>query len=289
MRYRFITAHAEQWPIRIQCRVLGVTPGGYYAAKKRPNARRLVDDDRFAPMIRALFEKHQGNYGAPRITEELRALGQRINHKRVARLMTEMDLKAKQKRKFRPHTTVTDPQAMFSPNLLEQDFNAESPNQRWVGDITYLETTDGFEYLATVIDLHSRRVVGWAFASTLETGIVIDAMDMALRQRQPAAGLIFHSDRGCQYTSHAFRDRLRLAGITQSMSKSGCCYDNAVAESFFHSLKVEWIHGQDVRDRETMRSDVFRYIEGYYNRSRRHSTLGYLSPADFEAQAQAAA
>jgi putative transposase len=289
VRYRFITAHADTWPVRILCGVLGVRPGGYYAAKKRPNTRRLIDDDRFAPMIRAVFEKHRGNYGAPRITEELRALGQRLNHKRVARLMAEMGLKAKQKRTFRPNTTVVDPQAMISPNLLEQDFSADAPNQRWVGDITYLETTDGFEYLATVIDLHSRRVVGWAFASTLETSIVIDAMDMALRQRQPAAGLIFHSDRGCQYTSHAFRDRLRLAGIQQSMSRSGCCYDNAVAESFFHSLKVEWIHGYDLRDRETMRSDVFRYIEGYYNRSRRHSTLGYLSPAAFEAQTLVAA
>jgi putative transposase len=289
VKYRFITANSDIWPVRIQCGVLGVTPGVYYAAKKRPNARSLIDDDRFAPMIRELFEKHHGNYAAPRITEELRALGQRLNHKRVARLMAEMGLKAKKKRKFRPNTTTVDSQAMFSPNLLEQDFSADAPNQRWVGDITYLETSDGFEYLATVNDLHSRRVVGWAFAATLETSIVIDAMDMALRQRQPATGIIFHSDRGCQYTSHAFRDRLRLAEKQQSMSKSGCCYDNAVAESFFHSLKVEWIHGYELRDRETMRSDVFRYIGGYYNRSRRHSTLGFRSPSDFEAQARAAA
>jgi putative transposase len=203
--------------------------------------------------------------------------------------MREMNLRAKQKGKFRPHTTEVDPDAMISPNLLEQDFTAEAPNQRWVGDITYLETTEGFEYLATVIDLYSRRVVGWACAPSLETTIIMQAMDMALRQRQPAPGLIFHPDRGCQYTSQVFSDRLRLAGIRQSMSKTGCCYDNAVAESFFHSLTVEWIHGHDVRDRAAIRSEVFRYSEGYYNQSRRHSTLGYLSPAECERRAPVAA
>ena len=155
-------------------------------------------------MIRRVFDQHQGNYGAPRITEELRALGQRINGKRVERLMREMGLQAKQKRKFKPQTTVVDAQAMVSPDLLGQDFSASAPNQRWVGDITYLETATGFEYLATVIDLYSRRVVGWALSPTLETAIVIEAMDMALRQRKPPAGLVFHSDRGCQYTSHTF-------------------------------------------------------------------------------------
>ena len=289
MRYHFIVANADHWPVTIQCRVLGVTPGGLYAWKKRPNSRRHVLDDRYAEMIRRTFEQHHEIYGSPRITEEIRALGHRLNHKRAERLMREMGLQAKQKRKFRPRTTVVDADAMISPNLLEQDFTAESPNQRWVGDITYLETSDGFEYLATVIDLYSRRVVGWAFAPNLETTIVMQAMDMALRQRQPPKGLIFHSDRGCQYTSQAFRDRLRLAGIRQSMSRTGCCYDNAVAESFFHSLKVEWLHGNDLRDRESLRSEVFRYIESYYNRSRRHSSIGYLSPAEFERRAEAAA
>lgn len=269
--------------------MLGVTTGGYYAWKKRPHSRRLVDDDRFSPMIRSIYEQHHGNYGVPRITAELRALGQRINAKRVERLMKEMDLRGKQKHKFRPCTTVTDGEAKFSPNVLAQDFTAEKPNQKWVGDITYLETTTGFEYLATVIDLYSRRIVGYAFSSTLETSIVLQALDMAVRQRQPPPGLIFHSDRGCQYTSQLFRDRLRLTQITQSMSKTGCCYDNAVAESFFHSLKVEWIHGHDLRDRETIRSAVFFYIKSYYNRVRRHSSIGYLSPMEFERQNESAA
>jgi transposase InsO family protein len=289
VRYRFIVANEHQWPVTIQCRVLGITTGGFYAWKQRPHARRHELDDRYAVMIRSTFEQHHGNYGAPRITEELRALGHRLNRKRVERLMREMGLQAKQKRKFKPCTTVVDADAIISPNLLEQDFTAEAPNQRWVGDITYLETTDGFEYLATVIDLHSRRVVGWALAPSLDTAIVMQAMDMALRQRRPPKGLIFHSDRGCQYTSAAFRDRLRLAEIRQSMSKTGCCYDNAVAESFFHSLKVEWLHGNDIRNRETIRSDVFLYIESYYNRSRRHSTIGYVSPAEFERKATDAA
>lgn len=269
--------------------MLGVTSGGYYAWKKRPNSRRLVEDDRFSPMIRSIFEQHHGNYGVPRVTAELRALGHRINFKRVERLMKEMHLRGKQKCKFRPRTTVTDGEAEFSPNVLEQDFTAEKPNQKWVGDITYLETTTGFEYLATVIDLYSRRIVGYAFSSTLETSIVLQALDMAVRQRQPPPGLIFHSDRGCQYTSQLFRDRLRLTQITQSMSKTGCCYDNAVAESFFHSLKVEWIHGHELRDRESIRSAVFLYIESYYNRVRRHSSLGYLSPMEFERRNESAA
>lgn len=282
MRYQFIAANADQWPVSLQCRVLGLRPSGYYSWKHRPNARRHEQDDRFADMIRRTFEQHHGTYGAPRITAELRALGHRINRKRVERLMREMGLQAKQCLKFRPRTTVVDDEATVSPDLLEQDFTAQAPNQRWVGDITYLETSTGFEYLATVIDLFSRRVVGWALAPTLETSIVMEALDMALRQRQPPAGLIFHSDRGCQYTSHAFRERLQMARIEQSMSRSGCCYDNAVAESFFHSLKVEWLHGIDLQSRESIRSMVFGYIEGYYNRTRRHSTLGYLSPSDFE-------
>ncbi len=284
MRYRFITANADQWPVAMLCRVLDLRSSGFYAWKRRPNAPRHRQDDSFSVMIRRVFENHHAIYGAPRITQELREMGHRLNQKRVERLMREMGLKAKQRNKFKPRTTVVDDTAMISPDLLGQDFTAEQPNQRWVGDITYLETSDGFEYLATVIDLFSRRVVGWSLSSTLETTIVIEAMDMALRQRKPAPGLIFHSDRGCQYTSHAFRDRLRLAQIRQSMSRSGCCYDNAAAESFFHSLKVEWMHGHDLRDRETVRTEVFRYIEGYYNRVRRHSSISYMSPTDYERQ-----
>ena len=213
----------------------------------------------------------------------MRSLGYRINLKRVARLMQELDLQASQKRRYRPVTTVVDPQGPVAPDLLQQDFSAPQPNLRWVGDITYLHTDEGFLYLATVMDLFSRRVVGWSLGASLEAGLAMDALTMAIRQRQPSPGLIFHSDRGCQYTSQAFRSLALQAGIRQSMSRSGCCYDNAAAESFFHSLKVEWIRGKDFADHLAARTEVFRYIEGYYNRIRRHSTLGYLSPADYEA------
>lgn len=283
MRYTFIHAHRTVWPITIQCRVLQVTTSGYYAWTKRPGSRRTEEDDRLALLIRDIFEEHEGSYGVPRITMELRFSGHRVTRKRVARLMNEMDLRAKQGAKFKaPATTQADPDGPVFPDLIEQDFSANEPNTRWVGDITYLGTSDGWEFLATVIDLYSRRVVGWALSDTIDASLVIAALTMAVQQRRPAAGVIFHSDRGCQYTSEAFRKTCEDFEVRQSMGRTGCCYDNAVAESFFHSLKVEWIHGRDLRDRQEMRSVVFRYIEGYYNNRRRHSSLGYVSPTEFE-------
>lgn len=223
MRYGFIRAHAGQWPITVQCRVLGVTPSGYYAWIKFPQSRRAEDDDRLSLAIRSIFEAHQGRYGAPRIMHEMRCTGQRINIKRVERLMREMGLQGRQRRRFKPVTTVVDPDGPIAPDLIQRDFSAPQPNQRWVGDITYLHTADGFLYLATVMDLFSRRIVGWAIESSMDAGLAIKAMSMALRQRRPPSGLIFHSDRGCQYTSQAFRDCLRLSGVRQSMGRTGCC------------------------------------------------------------------
>ena len=285
MRYEFIDTHRDQWSVVLQCRVLKVTTSGSYAWKKQPLSRRAEEDDKLCHVIRSVFEAHRGNYGVPRITMELRAMGYRVNPKRVRRLMREMGLQARQKRRFKPQTTVADPNGPVFKDLLKQDFTATEPNQKWVGDITYLETTTGFEYLATVLDLYSRRVVGWALSDTIDTALISQALKMAVDQRRPAAGVIFHSDRGCQYTSAAFRQLCRDLEVQQSMSRTGCCYDNAVAESFFHSLKVEWLHGRELADRELVRNRVFEYIESYYNRQRRHSTLGYLSPLDFE-QAQ---
>ena len=283
MRYTFIHAHRAVWPITVQCRVLQVTTSGYYAWTKRPGSRRVDEDDRLTRSIRCVFEAHGGNYGAPRITEELRFLGHRVNRKRVARLMREMGIKGRQTKRFKaPKTTVSDPDGPIFEDLIGQDFSAERPNTRWVGDITYLWTADDWDFLATVIDLYSRRVVGWAMSSVIDAQLVIDALQMAVGQRRPEPGVIFHSDRGCQYTSQAFRDLCLRHGVVQSMGRTGCCYDNAAAESFFHSLKVEWIHGRDLTERQEIRSEVFRYIEGYYNRQRRHSTLGYVSPAEFE-------
>lgn len=289
MRYRFVQSYADRWPVRVICRVLQVTPSGYYAWRRHPNAPRHREDERLRPIIRRLFENFDGVYGAPRLTPELRAMGHCVNRKRVERLMREMGLQARQTRRFRPITTIVAEGEPVSPDWLQQDFTAAAPNQRWVGDITYVRTNEGFLYLATVLDLFSRRIVGWSMAESLEADLVCDAMRMALRQRRGRPGMVFHSDRGCQYTSRVFRGLLETAGIRQSMSRKGCCYDNAVAESFFHSLKVEWLHGRPLADREHTRNRVFQYIEGFYNRHRRHSSLGYLSPNDYEQRTGVAA
>lgn len=284
MRYAFIAAHCDIWPITVLCRVLKVATSGFYAWRGRPGSKQPDEDDRLSVAIRSVFTAHRGNYGAPRITRELRAMGHRVNHKRVERLMLELGLCARQRRRFKPQTTVADPNGPVFPDLIKQGFTAAAPNQRWVGDITYLRCADGFEYLATVLDLYSRRVVGWAMGGDIDARLVIKALRLAVDQRQPAHGVIFHSDRGCQYTSEAFRHACQQAGVQQSMGRTGCCYDNAVAESFFHSLKVEWIHGHELMERQAMRSLVFQYIEGYYNNTRRHSTLDYLSPCAYEEQ-----
>jgi putative transposase len=282
MRYAFIKAHAECWPITVLCRVLRVTTSGYYAWRARRGSSQPDGDDRLCVVIRAVFNEHRGNYGVPRMTRELRFLGHRVNHKRVARLMREMRLQGRQRRRFKPRTTVADPGGPVFPDLIKQEFTASARNQRWVGDITYLQTTDGFDYLATVLDLYSRRIVGWALGSDITASLVVDALTMAIQNRRPDPGVIFHSDRGCQYTSGEFRRACDQASVQQSMGRTGCCYDNAAAETFFHSLKVEWLHGREIMDRQEVRSLVFQYIEAYYNSNRRHATLGYLSPCEFE-------
>jgi len=282
MRYAFIAAHCDRWPVTVQCRVLKIATSGFYAWKRRPGSNQPDEDDRLCMAIRSVFTAHRGAYGEPRITRELRDMGYMVNHKRVERLMREMGIAGRQRRQFKPQTTVADPTGPVFPDLLKQDFTAAVPNQRWVGDITYLRCADGFEYLATVLDLYSRRVVGWALGSEIDARLVIKALNMAINQRRPPKGVIFHSDRGCQYTSDAFRSACQKADVQQSMGRTGCCYDNAAAESFFHSLKVEWIHGHEIMERQEMRSLVFQYIEGYYNRNRRHSTLCYLSPCAYE-------
>lgn len=284
MKYAFIASHIDRWPVTVMCRVLKVTTSGFYAWRARPATVTPEEEDRLTILIRQIFDEHRGGYGAPRITEELRGMGYRVNRKRVERLMREAGLCARQCRRFKPVTTVADPDGPVFPDLIGRDFSASGPNLRWVGDITYLQTADGFEYLATVIDLYSRRVVGWAIGPDITAALVVRALEMAVHQRRPAPGVIFHSDRGCQYTSAEFRSFCQANHVRQSMGRTGCCYDNAAAESFFHSLKVEWLHGREIMDRQTVRTVVFQYIETYYNRKRRHSTLGYLSPCAFERQ-----
>lgn len=283
MIYAFILRHQDRWPISLQCRTLGVTRSGFYAWLDRPPSPRIQEDAALARLIRQIFDLYNGVYGSPRITYEVRALGHRVSENRVARLMAHMGLRAVQTKAFKVATTVSNQDHPVAPDLLQQDFSANRPNQKWVGDVTYIATKEGWVYLATVIDLYSRKVVGWSMSDSLATPLVNDALEMAVRSRRPGPGTIFHSDRGCQYTSAGYRQRLADHGLLASMSRKGCCYDNAVAESFFHSLKVEWIRGKPYDTRRAARTSVFTYIEAFYNRRRRHSTLGYTSPDEFEA------
>lgn len=281
MKYAFVRDHAEEWPVKAMCQTLEVSTSGYYGWRRKPFTRRYRDDAIFRAVIRQYYDDFDGRYGSPRICVEMNATGYRINHKRVERLMREMGLSARPPKQF-VNTTDSNHDGPIAPNLLEQDFSAEKPDDKWVGDITYVPTDEGWLFLAVVLDLYSRRIVGWAFADTLHRDIVLQAMQRAIQQRRPPPGLIFHSDRGCQYASEDFRNLLNRHGIVQSMSATGNCYDNAVAESFFHTLKVEEVHRRIYRTRTEAQTALFAYIEGFYNHRRRHSSLGYLSPGAFE-------
>jgi putative transposase len=284
----FIHEHKHEWPVEVQCAVLGISRAHYYVWKKKPRSRRAEADDKLKPLIRQAFEAHHGHYGSPRITYDVKAMGGRCTEKRVARLMKAMGLSARPPRSPRPFTTDSQHHFPVADNLLQQDFSAEKPNQKWVGDITYMPTTAGWGYLATVIDLYSRKIVGWSFGQTLHTDLICHALRRAITARRPSGPLIFHSDRGCQYASQQFRDELAQHQITQSMSRKGNCYDNAVAESFFHTLKNEW-RWHHLLTPEQTEIALMRYMDGYYNRLRRHSSCHYLSPEQYELQCQVAA
>ena len=263
------------------CRVLRVSRSGYYAWKRTPESPRAEDTRRLDADIRSIFEAHRGRYGAPRITRDLQDEGWRVSRKRVAKRLRALGLRARAARRYKA-TTQSKHTRPVAPNRLEQNFTAPAPNQKWVSDITYLWTGEGWLYLAVVLDLYSRAVVGWSMAERITRELVMTALTLAVWQRRPAPGLILHSDRGSQYASHDYQQRLDQHGIRCSMSKKGDCYDNAAMESFFHTLKVEQVHGVRYQTREEARADVFEYIETYYNRKRRHSTLNYQSPWDFE-------
>jgi transposase InsO family protein len=265
------------------CRVLNVRRSGYYAWKRpRPNDRQ-AEAKRLDEAIRRVFNAHKGRYGSPRVWEDLKAEGWRVGRPRVARRMQALGLKARAARKFKA-TTQSKHTLPVAPNRLEQDFTASAPNQKWVADITYLWTGEGWLYLAVVLDLYSRLVVGWSMGERITRDLVMNALTMAVWRRQPQAGLIVHSDRGSQYASNDYQKLLAQHGFLCSMSRKGDCYDNAAMESFFHSLKVEQTEDQRYATREEAKADVFEYIEAYYNRQRRHSTLNQQSPCDFEAR-----
>lgn len=280
MKFQFIAAQQDEFPVRRLYRVLGVSPSGYYAWRNRPPSRRQTHDATLLSEIQRVHERSRQTYGSPRIHAELRAKGQRCNHKRIERLMQQHGIRARCVRRFH-RTTETVPGLPIAPNRLNQQFNPSAANQVWTADITYLDTVEGWLYLATVLDLYSRRVVGWAMADHMETSLVRTALQMALIQRQPPAGLLHHSDRWRQYASAEYQALLAAHGGECSMSRRGNCYDNAVHESFFGTLKSECADAR-FPSRAAARQCVFEYIEVWYNRQRRHSTLGYLSPHEFE-------
>lgn len=284
MKYAFIRAHASEYPITRLCGVLEVSKAGYYAWRKRPQSRRARADLRLKVKIRSVHRKSRRSYGSPRVHEELKAEGIPCGRKRVERLMREDGLRAKKKRRFR-RTTDSSHAHAIAPNRLERRFQVEEVDgvdRVWVSDITYLPTRAGWLYLAVVLDLKSRAVVGWAMKHTLEARLATDALTMALWRRKPGRDLLHHSDRGVQYASGDYQQTLREHGITCSMSRKGDCWDNAVAESFFATLEWELIQESDWHTHEEARRAIFDYIEVWYNRQRRHSSLGYKSPAEFE-------
>ena len=283
--FRFVEREKATFPVRTMCRVLGVSPSGYWAWHQRPPSARAVADVELTERIRAAHAASRGTYGVPRIQADLSEQGIRCGRKRIARLMRWAKLAGVHRRRF-VRTTRRDPTAAPAPDLVERAFRRDAPDELWVADITYLPTGSGFLYLAAILDACSRRVVGWGMAGHLRAELVTDALDMAIARRSPAPGLVHHSE-PAQYTSLAFGRRLREARITPSMGSVGDAYDNALAESFFATLETELIDQSVWRTHDEARLAVFEYIEVFYNRQRRHSALGYLSPATFEARYRA--
>lgn len=288
MRYSFIEQHRHQYAVGLQCRVLNVSVSGYYAWRGRPQSRHEQQNRQLEVWIRAVFEQHRHRYGSPRIQRELRDQGIICSRKRVARLMGKAGLRARPKRRFK-RTTDSNHRYPVAPNHLARCFSTEQVgglNQVWAGDITYLATTQGWLYLAVLLDLHSRRVVGWAMENTLQQNLTQQALERALALRHPPVGLLHHSDRGSQYAATDYRALLADQDILCSMSRRGDCWDNAPVESFFATLKTELVNEFNgcFQSRQQARQEVGHYIESYYNQRRRHSALGYLSPVDFEKQ-----
>jgi len=287
VRYRFVHQQAQQFPIILLCRMLGVSPSGYYAWRLRPESLRQQENCALGQAIRAVHAHSRGSYGRRRVHAQLRAQGTPCSRNRVARLMRQQGLAARSRRRFRI-TTHSRHHFPVAPNLLGRDFSAPGPDQVWVSDLTYLATDEGWLYLATVMDLYSRRIVGWAMQPTLERSLTLSALEMAVAQRQPAPGLIHHSDRGVQYACGDYQATLTRHGMRCSMSRKGDPWDNAPKESFYGTLKGELPHHRHVT-RAQARREVFEYLEVFYNRQRLHSSLGYLSPVAFESQRAARA
>jgi transposase InsO family protein len=282
MMYRFIEKNRERFSVGRLCQVLGIARSAYYGWKKRGPSQRDQDNQALIEHIRRIHKLSRKTYGSPRVYHQLKKQGLICSPNRVARLMRQEDIKGR--RKYRKvHTTDSQHAFPVAENLLNREFEAEKPNQKWVGDITYIPTEEGWLYLAGVLDLYSRKIVGWAMSNLIDADLVEKALRMAYYQRQPDQGLLHHSDRGSQYASHQIRELLANSHTQVSMSRRANCWDNAVMESFWGTLKNEWVHQQKYKTRAEAKTDIFEYIEGFYNTFRLHSTLGYLSPVEFEA------
>ena len=283
MRYRVIQEHDRRYPIRLMCRALAVSAAGYYAWRVRPESARSVSDRTTLSAIRVIHRESRETYGSPRIWDALVKQGHRIGEHRVARLMRQDGIRAKTVTKWRA-TTQSQHRFPVAANTLERAFTVEAPNRVWAGDITYVWTLEGWLYLAVLLDLYSRRVVGWAMSQRITVELTEQALTMALAKRAPTAGLLHHSDRGSQYAATSYQRVLDEYGLIPSMSRKGNCWDNACVESVFGTLKRELVYQRRDVTREEARQDIFEYIEVFSNRQRRHSTLGYHAPAEYEAR-----
>jgi transposase InsO family protein len=285
MKYAAIKAHQSLFSVALMCRALGVSRAGFYAAGKRTASARVQRDEQLQRQIISVHQQSRRTYGSPRVHAELQARGENCSRKRVARLMRQAGLRVKVRRRLRPQTTDSKHSHPVAENVLARRFRVteiEATNRVWAADITYVPTREGWLYLAVILDLASRRVVGWSMQVTLGASLAVDALQMALAGRSPGEMLLHHSDRGVQYAATQFRRLLSHKGIVASMSRKGNCYDNAVVESFFATLEWELIERSDWSTRDAARVSIFDYIECWYNRRRRHSSLGYLSPMEYE-------
>jgi putative transposase len=280
VKFEFVAKHRVAWPVNLMCEALGVSRSGFYAWLVRPRSRRSLQDEALAAKVRQSFTGSDRTYGARRVWHDVLALGERCGLHRVERLMRAQALRARPRRRGLPKDR--GERSTIADNVLDRQFHAQAPNQKWVADFTYIWTAEGWLYVAAVLDLYSRRIVGWSMQSSMTSQLVADALMMAVWRRGRPMELLHHSDQGSQYTSEHFQELLKEQGITCSMSRAGEVWDNSAMESFFSSLKTERVARRVYRSREQARSDVFDYIERFYNPTRRHSTLGYVSPIQFE-------
>ncbi|MBF0384202.1 MAG: IS3 family transposase [Magnetococcales bacterium] len=281
MKYRFIENNKNKFSVLRMCSVFQVSSSGYYEWRGRPPSKRTIENQRLGAKVKEIFINNRRVYGTRRIQEELLEDGENVSRYRIGKLMSQQNMKCKTKKKFKV-TTDSNHDFPVAPNLLDKKFDVQHPDQVYVGDITYIPTSEGWLYLAVFIDLYSRMVVGWSMSNRINAKLTCDSLLMAIWKRKPSQGLMVHSDRGSQYASHKFQGLLKTHSYVCSMSRKGNCWDNAPAESFFHTLKTELVNLSQYKTREEAKKDIFEYIEVFYNRQRRHSTIGYLSPLAYE-------